>query len=179
MVATAAEVSRLAQAIGWLVTFVFVVAAAALSARRFAAAVRKAGGSLLTDQERRDLFYQRPVRSFGSILGDDFAGLSELLRRQPNTPAERWRRLTWTFILSAILVLVLGRLAIGAPGGAPPPNSLRDFIILGSGGVAAFWLLQLFLGIRRRRSSKWLLVCFVGAIAGGVTAIGLFIALPS
>lgn len=145
----------------------------ALAARRFAAAIRAAGGTLLTDEERRELFFDQPIGSFPKIVVDDVAGLDQVLRRQSDRKAERWRRITlvsWAALLAVLFLPFIGRLflpAFSSTSNAAMPHLVAPLAWI----VAAFWVAQLWSGIVHRRRGAWLIVCGVGVTAGATAAL--------
>ncbi len=160
-------------ALVWAAAFMAFAAVGALAGRRFAHAIRASGGTLLTDEERQGLFWKKPVGSVPAIVGDDLAGFQQLLRRQGDPTAERWRRVSiggWA-VAFALLVLPLVSRAFRASGAAPEaatPNFITPIALI----VAAFWGVQLVLGIIRGRSPRTLLLCVVGIIGGMAFALG-------
>jgi hypothetical protein len=70
-----------------------------------ARANRAAGGSLLTNEERLELFLA--PSGISQLVRDDLAGLDQVTRRQADPRAERWRRITLLATAGALLILVL------------------------------------------------------------------------
>ena len=160
----------MAGALIWAGLFMACAAVGAFAARRFAAAVRAAGGSLLTDQERRELVYEQPIRSFARIVADDLAGFDQVIRRQADPTAERWRRVALLAWLAALGVMVLPLLTRGLFRSGAPSDSVPNFVTPAAWLITAFWAAQLGLAIARRRRGVWLLICVAG-VAAGVAAI--------
>ena len=94
--------------IAWATASIFTLVVASICAYRFRLALRGTGVKVMDVWERAG-----SVTDPGAVIRDDFAVMSELLRRQPVPSVERWRLATIVamvvFIGLVVAPVVLGQ----------------------------------------------------------------------
>jgi hypothetical protein len=150
-----------------LALFLGAVSAATFASRRFAGAVRRAGGSVLTGDERRSLLSAQPSNAFFRLAQDDITATRELFSRQVDAYAERWRLLTWLALALAVIVFLGGDDVFGLLDRGDHTIDSQVILRLIAALGASFWAIQFISAFRPPYARSWLAICAIG-IMGAV-----------